>query len=228
MLLLFLKCVPGKYVGKPLEYNREMLEVYILCTVLRTTIFIRRELYLVTKIASWILAFFVSYRFPCKRTLYCLRFSDITKWPLSVFFFQLLDPPDHVGYHTLTEMMHILKGTILPSKIFIPRLNCHQTETFPFKSISSEAFSFWATILPLDSTLNCLFSSPTVLQTSFPQMEGMLFLKSDGNKINPAIIFCKGFLTKLEAFRVIWKVIFKLISVYICGWIKMVVLFGKA
>ncbi|XP_015274731.1 PREDICTED: treslin [Gekko japonicus] len=91
-----------------------------------------------------------------------------------------LDSPDHVGYHTLAELLRILKGTILPSEIFIRHLNCHRTQTFPLESISPKLFSSWATILPLDSTLNCLFSSPSALQASFPHLEGMLFLKSDG------------------------------------------------
>ncbi|KAL8197593.1 UNVERIFIED_CONTAM: hypothetical protein K2H54_033837 [Gekko kuhli] len=92
----------------------------------------------------------------------------------------LLDFSDHVGYHTLAELLHIFKGTILPSEIFIPHLNCHRTQTFPLETISPKPFSSWATILPLDATLNCLFSSPSALLASFPQLEGMLFLKSDG------------------------------------------------
>nr|XP_056722091.1 treslin [Euleptes europaea] len=93
-----------------------------------------------------------------------------------------LDSPDHVGYHLLADLMDILKGTILPSGIFIPRLNCHRKGTFPLESASPEPFLSWATILPLDSTLNCLFFSPSALQASFPQLEGMLFLKSDGKQ----------------------------------------------
>ncbi|XP_054858646.1 treslin [Eublepharis macularius] len=95
-----------------------------------------------------------------------------------------LDSADHVGYHILAELMHILRGTILPSEIFIPCSSYHKKGTlpaFPFKSASLEPlFSSWAMILPLDSTLNCLFSSPSALQASFPQLEGQLFVKSDG------------------------------------------------
>ncbi|XP_048337818.1 treslin [Sphaerodactylus townsendi] len=94
----------------------------------------------------------------------------------------LLDSPDHVGYHILTELMHILKGTILPSGIFLPRLSCHRTRTFPFESIFPEPFFSQAMMLPLDSTLNCLFFSPSALQASFPQLEGMLFLNRDGTQ----------------------------------------------
>ncbi|XP_060116318.1 treslin [Heteronotia binoei] len=101
-------------------------------------------------------------------------------WVDTADYSTLLDSSDHVGYHTLAELMHILKGTILPSEIFVPCLNCHRTKTFPLKSIFPEPFSSWATILPLDSTLNCLFSSPSALQASFPQLEGIIFLKSDG------------------------------------------------
>ncbi|XP_077174323.1 treslin isoform X2 [Paroedura picta] len=92
----------------------------------------------------------------------------------------LLDSPDHDGYHALTELMHILEGTILPSEIFIPHLNCYKTETSLLESLSPEPFTPWATILPLDSTLNCLFSSPSALQPSFPQVKGTLFLRSEG------------------------------------------------
>ncbi|XP_061451899.1 treslin [Rhineura floridana] len=100
--------------------------------------------------------------------------------------FKLLETSDHIGYWMLVDLMRLSGGTILPSDTLIQCLNHHRTRgtpAFPVESgASGPPFTPWAAILPFDSTLNCLFSSPSALQVSFPRLEGVLFLRSDGVK----------------------------------------------
>nr|XP_034986874.1 treslin [Zootoca vivipara] len=105
-------------------------------------------------------------------------------WVDTADWFKLLRTSDHIGYWMLVELMRLLGGNILPSETLIQCLNHHctgGTADFPMEPGSSgQPFTPWTTTLPFDSTLNCLFTSPSSLQASFPHVEGMLYLKSDG------------------------------------------------
>ncbi|XP_058012069.1 treslin isoform X2 [Ahaetulla prasina] len=107
-----------------------------------------------------------------KVTLYWM---DTTDWS------KLLDPPDHVGYLTLLEVMRILGGTILPSEVLTQHLD-HQKKRTIRSSSDLPSFTPWTKLLPLDSSLNFLFSSRSSLQTSFPNLDGVLLLKADGKE----------------------------------------------
>ncbi|XP_034280544.1 treslin [Pantherophis guttatus] len=107
-----------------------------------------------------------------KVTLYWM---DTTEWS------KLLDPPDHVGYLTLLEVMRILGGTILPSEVLTQHLD-HQKKRTIHSSSDLPSFTPWTKLLPLDSALNGLFSSRSSLQTSFPNLDGVLLLKADGKE----------------------------------------------
>ncbi|XP_033023524.1 treslin [Lacerta agilis] len=105
-------------------------------------------------------------------------------WVDTADWFKLLGTSDHFGYWMLVELMRLLGGNILPSETLIQCLNHHctgGTPDFPMEPGSSgQPFTPWTTTLPFDSTLNCLFTSPSSLQASFPHVEGVLYLKSDG------------------------------------------------
>ncbi|XP_060611866.2 treslin [Anolis sagrei] len=93
---------------------------------------------------------------------------------------KLLESPDCIGYRLLSDLMLLLGGTILPSENFIHYLNHHRAGTvsaLPVKSRNAEPTL--SKTLPFDSILNCLFSLPSVLQATFPPLEGVLFLKTD-------------------------------------------------
>lgn len=83
------------------------------------------------------------------------------------------------------ELICQMGGTILPSETlvqclshhradlargFLGDLSCPMPQTVP-----------WTMLLPLDATLNCLFSKPSVFQAVFPQQEGTLVLSMPGN-----------------------------------------------
>ncbi|XP_032088384.1 treslin-like [Thamnophis elegans] len=113
-----------------------------------------------------------------KVTLYWM---DTTEWS------KLLEPPDHLGYLTLLEVMCILGGTIFPSEVLTQHLDHQKKRTIPAlrdaeHSSSEPSFPPWTKMLPLDSSLNCLFSSRSSLQTSFPNLDGVMLLKADGNE----------------------------------------------
>ncbi|XP_053128624.1 treslin isoform X2 [Hemicordylus capensis] len=112
-----------------------------------------------------------------KITLYWV---DTAEWS------KLLESPDHIGYWTLADLMRLLGGTILPSQALIQPLSYPRggaTAVFPVEPQNSEPpFTSWTTILPFDSALNCLFASSSALRLSFPQLEGMLFLNTDGGE----------------------------------------------
>ncbi|XP_042328312.1 treslin [Sceloporus undulatus] len=99
---------------------------------------------------------------------------------------KLLEASDDMGYKVLFDFVHLLGGTILPSETFLQCLNHHRTGTIsaaPVEPRTSEPpLTPWSTILPFDSTLNCLFSLPSALQASFSPVEGVLFLKTDGTE----------------------------------------------
>ncbi|NWR31007.1 TICRR protein, partial [Tachuris rubrigastra] len=95
---------------------------------------------------------------------------------------QLIEAPDHVGYWTVFEVIRQTGGTILPAEALVhcfshPRADIAQS----FLGDSSVPVP-WITLLPLDATLNCLFSKPSVYQSVFPQQEGTLFLSMPGGK----------------------------------------------
>ncbi|XP_067161661.1 treslin isoform X2 [Apteryx mantelli] len=112
-----------------------------------------------------------------KITLYWV---DTAEWS------KLLESPDHVGYWTMFELIHQTGGTILSSEILMQCLSHHRAglaHCFLGDSSSSmPQFMPWTTLLPLDSTLNFLFSKPSALQAVFPQQEGMLFLSVHGEE----------------------------------------------
>ncbi|XP_028563061.2 treslin [Podarcis muralis] len=105
-------------------------------------------------------------------------------WVDTADWFKLLGTSDHIGYWMLVELMRLLGGNILPSETLIQCLSHHCTggpPDFPMEPVSSgQPFTPLTTTLPFDSTLNCLFTSPSSLQASFPHVEGVLYLKSDG------------------------------------------------
>ncbi|KAM6426085.1 treslin [Liasis olivaceus] len=112
-----------------------------------------------------------------KVTLYWM---DTTEWS------KLLESPDHVGYRMLFEVMCVLGGTILPSKVLIQYLDHQKKGTIPASPVecssSEPSFTPWTKILPFDSSLNCFLSLPSSLQVSFPNLDGVLLLKADGKE----------------------------------------------
>ncbi|NWJ03393.1 TICRR protein, partial [Crypturellus undulatus] len=108
-----------------------------------------------------------------KITLYWV---DTAEWP------KLLESPDHVGYWTMFELIRQMGGTILSSEILMQCLSHHRTDlAHGFLGDSSSSMP-WTMLLPLDSTLNFLFSKPSAFQAVFPQQEGRLFLGMHGEK----------------------------------------------
>ncbi|NXL45564.1 TICRR protein, partial [Podilymbus podiceps] len=109
-----------------------------------------------------------------------LFWVDTAEWS------QLLESPDHVGYWTMFELIRQMGGTILPSETLVQCLSHYRADpAHGFVGDSSSPMSQtvpWTMLLPLDATLNCLFSNPPVFQAVFPQREGTLFLSLPGNK----------------------------------------------
>ncbi|NXY48477.1 TICRR protein, partial [Ceuthmochares aereus] len=99
---------------------------------------------------------------------------------------QLNESPDHVGYWTMFELLRQMGGTILPSETLVQCLSHHRADLASgFLGDSSSPVPQtvpWSMLLPLDATLNCLFSKPSVFQAVFPQQEGTLFLSMSGGK----------------------------------------------
>uniref|UniRef100_A0A6J0SR29 Treslin n=1 Tax=Pogona vitticeps TaxID=103695 RepID=A0A6J0SR29_9SAUR len=113
-----------------------------------------------------------------KITLYWL---DTSEW------FKLLESPDHIGYWMLVELVRLLGGTILPLVALTQSLNHQRVDPDPASPVESGSsqppFRPWSIMnLPFESTLGCLFSSPSGLQASFPSQKGSLFLKTDGGE----------------------------------------------
>ncbi|XP_067411780.1 treslin isoform X2 [Emydura macquarii macquarii] len=105
-------------------------------------------------------------------------------WVDTAEWFKVLESPDHVGYWTMSELIHLVGGTIVPSETLIHGLSHYRTEAASLfcRESSSSKLQFMprATILPFDSTLNFLLSKPSLFQASFPQQEGALFLSMHG------------------------------------------------
>ncbi|KFW63175.1 Treslin, partial [Pygoscelis adeliae] len=109
-----------------------------------------------------------------------LFWVDTAEWS------QLIESPDHVGYRTMFELIHQTGGTILPAETLVQCLSHHRADLAHgfLGGLSSPVPQTvpWTTLLPLDATLNCLFSKPSVFQAVFPQQEGTLFLSMPGGK----------------------------------------------
>ncbi|XP_074693228.1 treslin isoform X1 [Strix aluco] len=107
-----------------------------------------------------------------------LFWVDTAEWS------QLIESPDHVGYWTMFELICQMGGTILPAETLVQCLSHHRADLahgfFGHSSSPVPQTVPWTTLLPLDATLNCLFSKPSVFQAVFPQQEGMLFLSMPG------------------------------------------------
>ncbi|NXG09925.1 TICRR protein, partial [Sakesphorus luctuosus] len=99
---------------------------------------------------------------------------------------QLNEAPDHFGYWTMFELICQTGGTILPAETLVHCLN-HSTADPAYGFLVDSGFPVpqavpWTTLLPLDATLNCLLSKPSVYRSVFPQQEGTLFLSMPGGK----------------------------------------------
>ncbi|NWW47877.1 TICRR protein, partial [Pedionomus torquatus] len=107
-------------------------------------------------------------------------------WVDTAEWFQLIESPDHVGYWTMFELTRQMGGTILPSETLALCLSPHKADLpHGFLGDSSSLVPQnvpWTMLLPLDATLNCLFSKPSVFQAVFPQQEGMMFLSMPGGR----------------------------------------------
>ncbi|OPJ70461.1 treslin [Patagioenas fasciata monilis] len=109
-----------------------------------------------------------------------LFWVDTAEWS------QLIESPDHVGYWTMFELIRQMGGTILPSETLVQCLSHHRADLARgfLGDLSSPVPQTvpWTMLLPLDATLNCLFSKPSVFQAVFPQQEGTLVLSMPGGK----------------------------------------------
>ncbi|NXO31651.1 TICRR protein, partial [Cisticola juncidis] len=107
-------------------------------------------------------------------------------WVDTADWAQLIECPDHGGYWTMFEVICQMGGTILPAEALVQGLSHPRAAAAP-GSLGDCRFPVpqavpWATLLPLDATLNCLFSRPSLYRSVFPQQEGTLFLSMPGGK----------------------------------------------
>ncbi|NXB76287.1 TICRR protein, partial [Donacobius atricapilla] len=107
-------------------------------------------------------------------------------WVDTADWAQLIECPDHGGYWTMFEVICQMGGTILPAEALVHSLSQPRADAAP-GSLGDSGFPVpqavpWATLLPLDATLNCLFSRPSVHRSVFLQQEGTLFLSMPGGK----------------------------------------------
>lgn len=125
-----------------------------------------------------------------KHSFFCLHESSLTanlNLRSLLLLFQLIECPDHGGYWTMFEVICQMGGTILPAETLVHCVS-HPREDAAPGFLGNSRFPVpqavpWAMLLPLDATLNCLFSRPSVYRSVFPQQEGTLFLSMPGNKI---------------------------------------------
>ncbi|NXY01856.1 TICRR protein, partial [Pteruthius melanotis] len=99
---------------------------------------------------------------------------------------QLIECPDHGGYWTIFEVIRQAGGTVLPAETLVHCLSHPRADVAP-GFLGDSRFPVpqavpWTTLLPLDATLNCLFSRPSMYRSVFPQQEGTLFLSMPGGK----------------------------------------------
>ncbi|NXM68958.1 TICRR protein, partial [Serilophus lunatus] len=109
-----------------------------------------------------------------------LFWVDTAEWA------QVVEASDHVGYWTMFEVICQTGGTILPAETLVHSLS-HSRADLAHGFLGDSSFPVpqavpWTTLLPLDATLNCMFSKPSVYQSVFPQQEGTLFLSIPGGK----------------------------------------------
>ncbi|NWI95899.1 TICRR protein, partial [Pitta sordida] len=109
-----------------------------------------------------------------------LFWVDTAEWA------QVIEAPDHLGYWTMFEVIRQTGGTILPAETLVQSLG-HPRADLAHGFLGDSSFPVpqavpWTTLLPLDATLNCLFSKPSVHRSVFPQQEGALFLSIPGGK----------------------------------------------
>ncbi|XP_062357375.1 treslin [Cinclus cinclus] len=107
-------------------------------------------------------------------------------WVDTADWAQLIECPDHGGYWTMFEVICKMGGTILPAETLVHCLS-HPREDAAPGFLGDSRFPVpqavpWAKLLPLDATLNCLFSRPSVYRSVFPQQEGTLFLSMPEKK----------------------------------------------
>ncbi|XP_059714514.1 treslin [Haemorhous mexicanus] len=107
-------------------------------------------------------------------------------WVDTADWAQLIECPDHGGYWTMCEVIHQIGGTILPAETLVhclshPRADAASGFLGDSRFPEPQAVP-WARLLPLDGTLNCLFSRPSLYRSVFPQQEGTLFLSMPGGK----------------------------------------------
>ncbi|XP_041274878.1 treslin [Onychostruthus taczanowskii] len=107
-------------------------------------------------------------------------------WVDTADWAQLIECPDHGGYWTMFEVICQMGGTILPAETLVHCLSHPGADAAP-GFLGDSGFPEpqavpWATLLPLDGTLNCLFSRPSLYRSVFPQQEGTLFLSMPGEK----------------------------------------------
>ncbi|NWY26556.1 TICRR protein, partial [Pheucticus melanocephalus] len=107
-------------------------------------------------------------------------------WVDTADWAQLIECPDHGGYWTMCEVIHQMGGTILPAEALVHSLS-HPRADVASGFLGDSRFPEpqavpWTRLLPLDGTLNCLFSRPSLYRSVFPQQEGTLFLSMPGGK----------------------------------------------
>ncbi|NWT78374.1 TICRR protein, partial [Lanius ludovicianus] len=102
-------------------------------------------------------------------------------WVDTADWAQLIECPDHGGYWTMFELIGQMGGTILPAETLVHCLSHPKADGGDSRFPVPQAVP-WTTLLPLDATLNCLFSRPSIYRSVFPQQEGTLFLTMPGGK----------------------------------------------
>ncbi|NXO73072.1 TICRR protein, partial [Phainopepla nitens] len=107
-------------------------------------------------------------------------------WVDTADWAQLLECPDHGGYWTMSEVISQMGGSILPAETLVPCWSHPRADGAPGSLADSRSpvpqAVPWATLLPLDATLSCLLSRPSLHRSLFPQQEGTLFLSMPGEK----------------------------------------------
>uniref|UniRef100_A0A673TL12 TOPBP1 interacting checkpoint and replication regulator n=1 Tax=Suricata suricatta TaxID=37032 RepID=A0A673TL12_SURSU len=111
-----------------------------------------------------------------KITLYWV---DTTEWP------KLWESPDHLGYWTVWQLLHLAGGAVLPSETLSQ--DCAKAGEIlrgGEKNLSSDSpLTSWISTLPSEATLNCLLYNSPTYEASFPRTEGTLFLPVEGKEI---------------------------------------------
>ncbi|NXM45156.1 TICRR protein, partial [Gymnorhina tibicen] len=107
-------------------------------------------------------------------------------WVDTADWAQLIECPDHGGYWTMLEVICQTGGTILPAEALVHCLSRPRAGVAP-GFLGDSRFPVpqaapWTALLPLDATLNCLFSRPSEYRCVFPQQEGTLFLSVPGGE----------------------------------------------